>query len=309
MNLHLLKPKGIVYTNDTVPHRNRVVGYHNSPSPRYMAGGLEDDIKSLPRRDRGLIMDADVCRYTIGFEIEKNEFAPRAVKRYPLFCGFERDSSCGVEAITNILPLLPPSEWRSKVFSLFYDAERIIDSQYSPANHDCGGHITVGIKGMSGSNILRRIRPFMGIIYALWRGRLRNSYCRQNITLRTYDEARESRYYGSISSRYQPVLVKGDVIEFRLINRVDSVEQMIRRYELLYTLIHESGKNRMTFKKMFDKMLPILNRMYRSDCPTDEALANHIEFIYRVATSLQEVIDNNAVDYDTLGGDFIYHYD
>ena len=308
MNLSAIK--GIVYTNDDVRNRNRVVSYHCSPSPRLMASGLEDDIKSLPRRDRGLIMDADVCRYTIGFEIEKNSFGARAVKRYPLFCGFEKDSSCGVEAITNILPLLPPSEWRSKVFSLFYDAERIIDSQYSPTNQDCGGHITIGIKDMYGNDILKRVRPFMGIIYALWRGRLRNSYCRQNITLRTHDEAREgSRYYGSIGSRYQPVLVKGDVIEFRLINRVDSVEQMIRRYELLYTLIHESGKNRMTFKKMFDKMLPILNRMYRSDCQTDELLASRIEFIYRVATSFQQIIDNNEVHYDGVVGDFIYHYD
>jgi len=308
MNLSAIK--GIVYTNDSVPHRNRVVGYHCSPNPRYMAGGLEDDIKSLPRRDRGLIMDADVCRYTIGFEIEKSEFAPRAVKRYPLFCGFERDSSCGVEAITNILPLLPPSEWRSKVFSLFYDANKIIDSEYSPTNRDCGGHITIGIKDMYGSDILKRVRPFMGIIYALWRGRLKNSYCRQNITMRTYDEAREgSRYYGSINSRYQPVLVKGDCIEFRLINRVDSVEQMIRRYELLYTLIHESGKRGMTFKKMFDKMLPILNRMYRSDYETDELLASHIELLYRFAKSFQYIIDNNEVSRDSLAGDFIYYYD
>jgi hypothetical protein len=274
-----------------------------------MVAGLEDDIKSLPKRDRGLIMDADVCRYTIGFEIEKNEFAYRAVKRYPLFCGFERDGSCGVEAITNILPLLPPSEWRSKVFSLFYDANKIIDSEYSPANTSCGGHITIGIKGMSGTEIMLRLRPFIGIIYALWRGRLTNSYCRNNVTMRTYDEVHleDQAYFGeSYSTRYQPILNKGNCIEFRLVNKVDSVNQLIRRYELFYTLVRESGKRGMTLKKMFDKMLPILNRMYRSDFYTDEALASHLEMIYDYAVSFQKVINTNAVEQDDLVWEFIY---
>jgi len=40
--------------------------------------------------------------YTIGMEVEKNQLAARSLREYELFCGFERDASCGYEAVTHI---------------------------------------------------------------------------------------------------------------------------------------------------------------------------------------------------------------
>jgi hypothetical protein len=294
MNLHLLEPKGITYVNDDVPNRGRLVGYHCKPAVRLLLSALTHDIKSLPRKDRQSIMDADECRYTIGFEIEKTRFKRGAIKRYPLFCGFERDGSCGVEAVTNVLPLLPQSEWRTKVFSLFYDAEKIIDSSHSPTDFSCGGHITVGIKGMRGEEILQRLRPFIGIVYALWRKRLKNGYCSSNLNLRTHDEyfSDEQRCYNGYGSRYKAVLPKGNCLEFRLVNRVDSVEQMIRRYELFYTLVRESGKRGMTIQKMWKKCLPIVSMMYKSDFDTQDELDSKLSELEELTYGFQDLINH-----------------
>jgi hypothetical protein len=122
-----------------------------------------------------------VSRFTIGFEVEKNNFHRGAVKEYELLKGFERDSSCGYEAITHVLPLLPAGTWRTKVFDMMHKAERIIDDRYSPSdekdydgNYKCGGHITLGVAGMTGNELMEATRKYSGIMYAMFRKRLKN---------------------------------------------------------------------------------------------------------------------------------------
>lgn len=290
MNLHLLGKKGIKYVDDTVPYRGRVMSYHAKPSFRMLNQAMQHDINSLPRKDRQSIMDADECRYTIGFEIEKTKFRRGAVRRYPLFCGFEKDSSCGVEAVTNVLPLLPPSEWRTKVFSLFYDAEKIIDSKYSPTDFSCGGHITIGIKGLSGDEIVDRLRPFMGIIYALFRKRLLNTYCKGNLTMQLRRNVHDVHMFNGWGGRYQAFLSKHNCAEFRLISRVDSIEQMLRRYELIYTLVRESGKRGMTVTKMYTLCSPIIRRMY-NELSGDELDAK-VSYLHDLSLDFQSFINN-----------------
>ena len=282
--------QGIQYDVDNVD-RGRLTHWHCSSSPRFLLNALAHDIQSIPRSDRPSIMDADMARYTIGFEVEKTRFRRGARKHYPLFAGFERDSSCGVEAITNVLPLLPRSEWRTKVFSLMYDAEKIIDSKYSPTDYNCGGHTTVGIAGCSGDEIMLRLRPYMGIVYSLWRKRLKNGYCNGNLNLRTREEAQSEHIMGRWGGRYQAILVKNGCVEFRLINKFDSVAQMIRRYELFYTLIRNSNKRGMTLNKMWKLVEPIVRMMYKSDFQGEE-LDNKIEELKSYADSFQLCINH-----------------
>ena len=282
--------QGIQYDVDH-RDRGRMNHYHSSPSPRFLLNALAHDIQSLPRKDRPSIMDADMARYTIGFEVEKTRFKRGARKHYPLFAGLERDSSCGVEAITNVLPLLPRSEWRTKVFSLMYDAESIIDSKHSPTDFSCGGHTTVGIAGCSGDEILVRLRPFMGIVFSLWRKRLPNGYCSGNLNLRTRSETRSQHTMGRWGGRYQAILVKNGCVEFRLVNKFDSVAQMIRRYELFYTLIRNSNKRGMTFNKMWKLVEPTIRMMYKSDFQGED-LDNKMTELKSYADSFQLCINH-----------------
>jgi hypothetical protein len=254
----------IQYGNDGNSERGRVVGYHRKPSPRDLSKGAKhSDIANLKKVSRKNLIDVGQgdfdSRFTIGIEIEKTRLHRGAVKSYPLLCGFERDSSCGYEAVTNILPLLPSGQWRNKVFSMFVDAKKIIEDQYSPSDTRCGGHITLAVKGMDGEEIKSAVRKNCGIILALFRKRLNNYYCKNNPLMLPHSELTHV-------PRYQVSLAKGDLLEFRIPSRFQSVKQCMRRYELMYELLDFSINNpngsHNTFLK---KITPIIKSMYNGD--------------------------------------------
>ena len=142
--------------------RGAVCAYHRKEAFRDFRNGASlGDIARIGDDDKAAfamsnVMDVN-AKYGIGFEIEKNRLSRGAVREYPLFCGFERDSSCGYEAVTNILPLVGASPWRNKVYSMFVEAERIIDDRWSPSNGTCGGHMSVSVVGMSGDELMADI--------------------------------------------------------------------------------------------------------------------------------------------------------
>lgn len=254
--------------------RGVVHGYHGKPSPREFKKGGKKDIQGLPRKVQSVLINSDGdSKYTIGFEVEKNELHRGSVKEYELFCGFERDGSCGYEAVTNVLPLLPPSRWRMKVYDMMVKADRIIEDTYSPSNRDCGGHITVAVDGMDGEQLLAKMRSYAGIFYAVWWNRLNNNYCRYNPTLLPDDRNNVAwvdlgGYNGSWHHKYRVALPKYDILEWRVPSRFTSVKQMMRRYELFYEVLDASingdGSER-SFKALIRKVKPILLSMYDKD--------------------------------------------
>ena len=228
---------GVEYLNENNTERAYIGNYHHSGRVgiRDLNIASKVDVAGLTRvTDRQNIaepqnIDYIVSKFTIGFEIEKSRLNRGAVREYPLFAGFETDSSCGYEAVTNILPLVKPSVWRNKVFNMFDQAERIIDDRYSPSNADCGGHISIGVSGMSGEELMKKVRNYSGIVLALFRYRLKNSYCRYNASMRTRAEREEGNLY--ISGRHQKYNVataKSNCLEFRIPSRVTSVNQLKR---------------------------------------------------------------------------------
>lgn len=242
-------------------NRNRVVGYHRSPSPNHLGKGAKNGdvstLKSAEKRNLIEVGNGDYdSKFTIGFEIEKNQFSRGAVTEYALFAGFERDGSCGYEAITHILPLLPKGGWRNKVFNMMFEAKRIIEDSHSPSDSRCGGHITLAVDGMSGEQVMNGIRKYSGVMYALFRRRLQNGYCRSNWKM-------DGAYS---SGRYQVCVNKGDRVEFRLPNRVSSVKQLMRRYELCYTMMDFAiNRPNASFKTFLKAVTPIVSSMYGHD--------------------------------------------
>lgn len=269
--------------------RNRVQRYHGSPSPKHLGlGAKKGDIatlKSAQKRNVIELGNGDVnSRFTIGFEVEKNRFSRGAVTEYALFAGFERDGSCGYEAITHILPLLPKGEWRNKVFNMMFEAKRIIEDCYSPSNTACGGHITLGVHGMDGEEIRQAVKKFSGVMYALFRRRLGNGYCKSNPFMED----------GNSAGRYQVCLRKGDVIEFRLPSRVRSVKQMMRRYELCYTMLDFAvNRPNASFKTFVKAVRPIVLSMYGGD----EQMTNDI---LTLAVSFDKMLRTGTINRETI---------
>jgi hypothetical protein len=259
---------GIQYTTTGQRSRGLVASYHGKPAPlHYGKTAHKVDIaglKSAEQRNTITFDGADYsAKFTIGFEVEKNSLHRGAVREYELFCGFERDGSCGYEAVTHILPLLPASQWRTKVFDMMHKAEKIIDDRFSPSDKRCGGHITIAADGMTGHELSAAMRQNCGIILALFRKRLKNNYCNHNLRMQHYNEP--NQFNGS-HHKYQLALVKGNCLEFRVPSRVESVKQMMRRYELFYELINFSiNTPNGTHDALIKRLRPIILSMYNGD--------------------------------------------
>lgn len=282
----------ITYGTDDNSYRGRIVGYHQSPSPREMHKGAKSrDIAALKRNDLKNFFSINggdfQAKFSIGLEVEKNRLHRGAVTQYPLFKGFETDSSCGYEAITNILPLLPSGKWRNKVFNMFHEANRIIDDSYSPSDYTCGGHITIGVDGISGYELQKLARRYSGILYALFRKRLRNSYCRFDIFM-DCDNPMGLNVFNR--AKYRVCKVSQNTIEFRLPSRFQSVKQVMRRYELMYELIDASvNRPNGSFSSFLKKVTPIVKSMYGGDMEkTNEVL--------ELAKSFQKMINTKKVN-------------
>lgn len=268
------------------PRRGQIVGYHSKPNPVDRSKAERMDILGLKAGDRHnvkIVYDGDEyeSRFKIGMEFEKNRLHRGAVEEYPLFCGFEKDSSCGFtasqggyEAVTHILPLIGPSMWRTKVFNMFHEARKIIDDNYSPSNSRCGGHITLSVDGMSGTELMSKVRKFAPVILSIFRHRLNNGYCMGNPQMldSESDGVNSSNYHGS--RKYVVCKNTGFGVEFRLPSRFTSVKQTIRRYEIMYHLLDFAvNQPNATLHKFGNTLKPILISMYDGDIDkVDEVL-------------------------------------
>ena len=271
--------QGINYTTTGQRSRGQVMSYHGKPDPLHRGKTPHRvDIATLKSSEQRNVITFDGCEYgakfTIGFEVEKNELHRGAVKEYELFCGFERDGSCGYEAVTHILPLLPAGSWRTKVFDMMHKAEKIIDDRFSRSDKRCGGHITIAVEGMSGDELREAIRKNCGVILALFRKRLTNSYCGHNRRMQSQNEYQHSPNAGGWHHKYQTALVKGRCLEFRIPSRFESVKQMMRRYELFFELVNFTiNSPRGSHEALLKRLRPIIVSMYNGDsAKADEVL-------------------------------------
>jgi hypothetical protein len=272
---------GKIYANTGDRLRSQVVGYHQKMSPLHHGKTAHKvDIAGLKKAEQRDVITFDGqeygAKFTIGIEVEKNTLNRAAVKEYPLFCGFERDGSCGYEAVSHILPLLPAGQWRTKVFDLFVQAEKIIDDRYSPSDKRCGGHMTLGVDGLSGAELRDAMRQNCGIILALFRNRLKNTYCRHNLRMHDYSS---TSIFNGWHTKYQMALVKDNVLEFRVVARFESVKQLMRRYELMYEIVNFSVNNpNGSHEALLKRLAPIVLSMYNGDAEKSNnvlALAKH----------------------------------
>ena len=304
---------GIVYTITNEDSRGSISNYHRKPSPLNKSKTkFKVDVNGIKKKQLANFVFDDFAkeidsRFSIGFEIEKNVLHRDSIREYELFCGFESDSSCGYEAVTHILPLLPPSQWRTKVFDMFHKAEHIIDDNWSPSHkkqdgvYQCGGHINLSCKGMEGPDLKDAIRPYSGILLALYRYRLRNKYCGHDRRMESRVGNDWSKTYNSVYSgysesngyhnKYQMCLAKWEICEWRLPSRVESVHQLMRRYELMYELMDFSINVKGTRVAFYKRIKPIVLSMMDGN-------EEHAKKIFKYATMFQTFINTGKVHAD-----------
>jgi hypothetical protein len=219
-------------------------------------------------------------KFAIGFEVEKltvyNE------EEYSLFRGYERDRSVrnsprserDCEAITNILPLVPNSNLKNKIMDLMAEARPILDA---PVDSHCGGHINLSAHGMSGRELKARLKPFSGLIYAMYKGRLKKKYGNGDLFLNN------SGYYRGV------INAKSRVAEYRFPSAVPSTESLMKRYTLFFELMDTAvHRPRTRFNTFLEKCRPIVMRMYNQD-------AAKVEEVFELARDFQRMLNKGRV--------------
>lgn len=277
-----------MYTITNRRNESRIMPYHQSPAPMDLRQVDTRHIKGLPTSKRkNLTLSTDIrnrvlSNFGIGFEIEKNTFHRGAVKASPILKGYEEDCSCGYEAITHILPLLDASTWRTELFEHVRDLEKIIDSNYSPADYRCGTHTTISIEGMTGAEIREAIRPFMGLFYSIFRYRLSNKYC-------GYDLQMNGENVGGYCSRYRTTLAKYRCLEIRLPHAMTSTKDLMFLYELTYIMTDTAvNKPNTSFNAFLNKCKKTLMFWFGD--------ADKVEDILTVAKSMNRFLRKSKID-------------
>ena len=186
--------------------------------------GVQPEFKTLE-----LNQNVALSKYTIGFEVEKdclrdgNADCGSLIEQQPLFSHWETDSSCGIEGITNVYSLDNSSQFINDV--------RESDYTNLETNGRCGGHINFAHR----ENKLQywHIRPWLGLIFSMWKKRLTNQYSSCNKKLNPYRGT--DYHYGALVEKGRN---RSNVrFELRLPNKVKDGDTLIRRFFLIQKLI------------------------------------------------------------------------
>jgi hypothetical protein len=291
--------RGINYNKTNERDRSRRANWHSSPYARDFTQVTRRDVAGLSRKYYHELYDGKYYKTTmgIGFEIEKLE-SPNEYQEFPLFKGYETDSSLEnspnanrpVEAITNILPLVPNSNLKNKVMDMMVEASEVLDL---PIDRVCGGHITLSAKGYSGVELKAALRPFSGLIYAIYKGRLRNGYSNADIFLNRTNRSDRGVLFP-----------KPECAEFRLPSAVPSTNAMQRRYSLFFELMDFAvNKPTARLSSFLEKCRPILMRMYSSDSKVNEVIHLAKEFqVFINRGRVTETIRPYLPDLNSQGG-------
>lgn len=223
----------------------------------------------------------------VGYEVEKNYFeVPNAdgtattrvgMRESGYFCGdfdifrgYEYDGSCGVEAITNILPL--DEEHFTYVEELMTKAVTIIDA---PSDARCGGHATMSYQGIKGAVLLDKMRYNLSIIYGMFPGRLNNHYCNSNKKLRV----RRGRGV---------VAIKDECVELRLPPAIKNVADLLNRHKI-FSVIMDHSVNSGEYDALIPRIRPLLMERYDND-------KDKVESVIEMSNSFNKWLSTDVVD-------------
>ena len=241
-----------------------------------------NEVLDLPKKCYTKSVDGKYYRtnFAIGFEIEKLTITQE--REYPLFRGYETDSSLSSspranragEAITNILPLVPNSNLKNQIMDMMAEASPILNG---PVDTYCGGHINLSAKGYTGIELKAALKPYSGLIYALYKGRLRKRYGNGDFFLNGTGSTR-----GVINA-------KSKVAEYRLPSAVPTAQALMKRYSLFYELM-DTAVNKPTtrFNTFLERVRPILMRMYDGD-------RAKVEEVFAYARDFQRMLNTGRV--------------
>lgn len=135
----------------------------------------------------------------------------------------ERDGSLsedgGYELVSPIMPL----DDLDRVKEICKPVRKMLNGNTSSR---CGGHFSISCEGISNRELLKKMKPFVSVLYSIYEKRMHNHYCK----------AYPFNQYG-YTDRYAAFITKSDsVVEIRLFPAIKSQSNIIWRARLMQIL-------------------------------------------------------------------------
>jgi hypothetical protein len=235
---------------------------------------LESEVKEVPNaryHDRSLerkwLCPKDT-EFTIGFEIEKEDSDAHPIGYKKLYKETswikERDGSLnesnGYELVTPVYNLMS-SELETDINN-HEKLKKLINAKYSS---NCGGHINIGARGMTGMNLFYGLKGFFPLLYSIWKERVNNSYS---------NAMNPHNYFGNRAA----FNIKDYVLEIRLASAVKSVKNMLWRRDLVRIMVKNINKSEEQVLTMMLNPKSILHKHLRKVYTTEKLYKRCVEF-------------------------------
>tara|TARA_B100001175_G_scaffold90750_1_gene76559 strand:+ start:1213 stop:1863 length:651 start_codon:yes stop_codon:yes gene_type:complete len=206
--------------------------------------------------------------WKIGFEFEFNKIRKEYIKSTGFIEKWVKDKTCYIEAVTYPVELLPDNKKRNIVFDLINKDSIILNEGRSGKN--CGGHITVSKKGLTGKELFIEFKKFMPLLYTLYYQRLKYRSCHRNVFLKEGED-----------NKFCTVRVKKYLLEIRLFPMIESIDDVFYRYKLIQKISHAIDHN-LSYENFLNSVDKLVEKRYR-------------DFSYHFKTMIEEQKSNKFV--------------
>lgn len=163
--------------------------------------------------------------FRIGFEVEKEDEAflnEHNMREYASQADWIAVTDGSLSSYSGFELVSPCYNMADRV-RIFEDFDTLADGLDAESSTNCGGHITVSQWGLTGEQLTQRLGDFPALLYAMFPQRLRG----------TFASPRKKDSMKRTGRKFRAVNVKSECVEFRVFNRVQTVGQLKRRFDLL----------------------------------------------------------------------------
>ena len=206
--------------------------------------------------------------WKIGFEFEFNKINKEYIRPTEFIEKWVNDKTCYIEAVTYPVELLPDSKKRNIIFDLINKDRIILNSGMSGEN--CGGHITMSKKGLTGKELFIKFKKFMPLLYTIYYKRLKYRSCHRNVFLKENEE-----------NKFCTVRVKKYLLEIRLFPMIKSIDDVFYRYKLIQKISYAIDNN-LSYEDFLNSVVDLVDKRYR-------------DFSYHFKTMIEEQKSNKFV--------------
>ena len=224
----------------------------------------------------------------IGFEIEKEDYKTKTsiyAEELQRNTGWGKENDSSLDSYSGyelVSPIYPLHESEDYFISEFLQVEELINADYSKS---CGGHINYSNSLFSQSELLFSISGYIPLIYALYEGRIGNSYC----VAKSPDNLDRDR------EKYQAIRIKSNCLEFRIFPAVKNVKNLMWRLGLIQII----DKNKTSSAKQVIQFMTDENHDLFKHLTKIFSLEGIIKKVNKVAYFSQSY-EGEIIDQDTI---------